>query len=75
MAECPECGMRDDDWFLCRREDCATRQVPNNEQSRAKIGEALEIAKGYILRSNNHWRDGDLAKVNEALLLLKGDAS
>lgn len=22
MSECPECGMRDDDWFLCRREPC-----------------------------------------------------
>lgn len=28
MSECPSCGMRDDDWFLCRRENCATKAVP-----------------------------------------------
>lgn len=25
MPECPQCQMRDDDWFLCRRDNCAVK--------------------------------------------------
>ncbi len=28
MSECPECGMRDDDWFLCRRPVCGVIMTP-----------------------------------------------
>lgn len=48
MSDCPECGMRDDDWFLCRKEDCATKTKPDDKDARIAALEAqlAERVKG-----------------------------
>lgn len=38
MSECPDCGMRDDDWFLCRRDKCAIKA----SEAAAAYGKGLE---------------------------------
>lgn len=47
----------------------ATKPAVKDDET---VVEALEIARGYILRSNNHWKDDDLAKINAALAAKDG---
>lgn len=37
MSDCPECGMRDDDWFLCRRENCAVKAKEGGTATIARL--------------------------------------
>lgn len=55
MSDCPKCGMRDDDWFLCRRNDCATKATPLNDyaalEARYEEERASSLAREEALRA------------------------
>lgn len=42
MSECPDCGMRDDDWFLCHRDKCAVKAPSDDLATIARLQEQAE---------------------------------
>ena len=50
MSECPKCGMRDDDWFLCRKDECAVKTVLITGRPIA----APKFSIGEIVRYRDH---------------------
>lgn len=56
MSDCPACGMRDDDWFLCRRSDCAVK-APAAELvvDAAMVDRALAATDFAINRTSRAW--------------------
>lgn len=67
MSECPECGMRDDDWFLCRRENCATKTPTKDiaalQREKAELRARAETAERQLAElaaqsgAPEGWRD------------------
>lgn len=78
MSDCPECGMRDDDWFLCRREPCAINKTKRDSDRIADLERQIaelraELSKRQTLYTNSSeaaaWRRTywqDRAEVAEA---------
>lgn len=43
MDVCLKCGMRNDDWFLCRKDDCAAKAFVSLEAEAASLREQVEM--------------------------------
>lgn len=56
MDTCLKCGMRNDDWFLCRKDDCAAKATATleaeNDRLRAR-GAVLEKALEDLVHLND----------------------